>query len=91
MRLVVGILFNLLVAALFALAGFYYIRNAEKICNTFYETRQRLKPPLSYVLLPSRLYKSRAFVAMMRLGGFVFLACSGAIILWTIILPWFAH
>lgn len=86
MRLFLSTTLTLIVAAVFAWIGWYYITNAKTLCNMFYEKSRRFKPPLSYIF-PSRLYKSKPFVVAMQLGGYVALACSG-LLLWTIILTW---
>src|SRR5437879_10790632 len=77
---------KLLLAALFALIGFYYVRNARKLSGLIYESTQHLKPPLSWIF-PSRLYKSKFFIVTIWLGGFGALAAS-TILLATVLLDW---
>lgn len=73
-------LLKLIGAIAFGLGGIYHIRQAQKIADLFYDATRNLRAPLAYVF-PARVYKSRAFLWTLRIGGAICLLISGMLFL----------
>lgn len=83
MEYIIGTISGLLVAAVFAAAGWYYISSAETLAKAVHEGSLPSKPPFSY-LFPSRLHNPKRFVRMFRLCGYAAYTVSLFVVVCTI-------